>query len=403
MKLLLVVSSLDLRQPYSATPAWWQLMKGLAEAGAEIIATPYQGAPQDSLWWRAEANPARWQGALFRRARGLWRTVAPPQLPAEMDYDEAAGHGQLRPESLGGRLTRASARALIAPLWAKHLESLLAKHRGVDALIFVSVPPNQLRGVAAQIQARHGIPVFFYDGDMPASLPAMSGFATGFRIYDGADLGEFSAVISNSAGGREELIRLGARAAHTLWYGVDAELYRPQRAARQDIDVFFYGHGREYRGGWIDALITEPSQQLLKRRFAVRGTKLGALGRTEPLPYASFSALRGYIARSKINLCITRRAHASVYASSSMRPFELASMACCVVANPYLGIEEWFAPEREIIVVESVAEAMERYEYLLANESARRALGQAARARVLKQHTMRQRAEELLGILRRYA
>ena len=70
MKLLLVVSSLDLRQPYSATPAWWQLMKGLAEAGAEIIATPYQGAPQDSLWWRAEANPARWQGALFRRARG---------------------------------------------------------------------------------------------------------------------------------------------------------------------------------------------------------------------------------------------------------------------------------------------------------------------------------------------
>ena len=167
-----------------------------------------------------------------------------------MGYGEAAERAQLRPESLSGRLTRASAHALIAPLWAKHLERALAKHRGVDALLFVSVPPNQLRGVAAQIQARHGIPVLFYDGDVPASLPTMSGFATGFRIYDGADLGEFSAVISNSGGGSEELLRLGARAAHTLWYGVDAELYRPKRGGRQDIDVFFYGHGREYRGGW---------------------------------------------------------------------------------------------------------------------------------------------------------
>ena len=78
-------------------------------------------------------------------------------------------------------------------------------------------------------------------------------------------------------------------------------------------------------------------------------------------------------------------------------------MASCVVANPYLGLEEWFEPEREILVVESAAEAVERYEYLLANETTRRALGLAARARVLKQHTMRQRAEELLGILRRYA
>ncbi len=33
MKLLFVVSSLDLTQPFSATPAWWQLMKGLYEIG----------------------------------------------------------------------------------------------------------------------------------------------------------------------------------------------------------------------------------------------------------------------------------------------------------------------------------------------------------------------------------
>ena len=402
MKLLIVVSSLDLRQPYSATPAWWQLLKGLAETGAELIVAPYQGEQQDSLWWQSEKNPAHWHGEFFRRGRTLWRMFAPPRLPEEKKPVPSRDAQQAPAETLSDRLTRTMAQALIAPIWAKHLDRLLQKHQGIQAILFVSVPPNHLRGVATQIHRKHGIPVLFYDGDMPASLPEMSGFATGFRIYDGADLAEFNAVISNSSGSEGALQRLGAKAVHTLWYGVDSSLYPPVRSEPQDIDVFFYGHGREYRSRWVDALLTEPSLRLPQRRFAVRGSQLGELGRTETLPYASFSALRGYIGRSKVNLCITRQAHANVYGSSSMRPFELASMGCCVVANPYLGLEEWFEPEREMIVIHSAEEAIERFESLLANESQRKSLGQAARARVLKQHTMRHRAEELLAILRRY-
>ncbi|NLF78583.1 MAG: hypothetical protein GX573_23055, partial [Chloroflexi bacterium] len=53
MKLLVIVSSLDLTQPFSATPAWWQLFKGLYEIGAEVIATPYQGPAIEAPWWRA--------------------------------------------------------------------------------------------------------------------------------------------------------------------------------------------------------------------------------------------------------------------------------------------------------------------------------------------------------------
>lgn len=40
MKLLVVPASLDLRQPFSATPAWWQLLKALHEEGTELIACP---------------------------------------------------------------------------------------------------------------------------------------------------------------------------------------------------------------------------------------------------------------------------------------------------------------------------------------------------------------------------
>ncbi|MBN1284861.1 MAG: glycosyltransferase family 1 protein, partial [Anaerolineae bacterium] len=117
-------------------------------------------------------------------------------------------------------------------------------------------------------------------------------------------------------------------------------------------------------------------------------------------PYLSFSKLREYACRSRINLCITRRAHAGVYASASMRPFELGALGACIVANPYEGIEEWFEPERELIVVHSEAEAVERYRWLLSHDAARVQMGQAARARVLAEHTMRHRAAQLCDIVR---
>ena len=235
---------------------------------------------------------------------------------------------------------------------------------------FFSSPCRSITCLASRAICRgtFDLPVFFYDGDVPASLPNMQGFASGFRIYQGADLSEYSAFISNSSGGADLLKQMGAANAHTLWYGADPDVFRPIPSPAQDIDLFFYGHGREYREEWIDSMITLPARQLPDARFAVRGTNLGELGAVEELPYLSFSKLREYVCRSRINLCITRGAHASVYASSSSRPFELGALGACTVANPYLGIEEWFEPGKEVVIVESAEEAVAAYDYLLRND-----------------------------------
>lgn len=394
VKLLIVVSSLDLKQPYSATPAWWQLLKGLYEIGVEVLAVPYQGAPIDSLWWRSLPNPARWQGDLFKalrnRSRALWPGHAPPATQS-VDSD-----------SLSDRVIRQTAQTLIAPLWQRHLERIITKEADVDALIFLTVPLNHLNGIPGLIRAKYDIPVLYFDGDVPASMPTMSGFASGFRIYQGADLSEYSAFISNSSGGEDLLRQQGAERVHTVWYGADPAVFSPVPVAAKDIDFLFYGHGREYRENWIEEMITVPSLRLPQARFAVRGTNLGDLGKAQPLPYQSFSKLREYICRSKVNLCITRGAHASVYASSSSRPFELAALGACIVSNPYDGIEEWFEPGKELLVVRSSEEAVECYKDLLAHESKRNAIGRAARERVLRQHTYRHRARELLAIVEQY-
>lgn len=396
MKLFFLVSSLDLTQPFSATPAWWQLLKGLYEIGVDIIAAPYQGPAIESLWWRASDNPAQFHGDTFQAARNIARQIAPKtsrkNAPKPVTSDESASD----------KLVRQVAQTLIAPLWERELDRVLTKEPDIDAIIILTAPLNHLVGVPSAIMQKHHKPVIYYDGDVPASLPNMAGFATGFRIYQGADVSEYAAFISNSEGGAEAIKQLGAKAVHTLFYGADPDVFSPVDVPAQDLDVMFYGHGREYRGEWIDAMIKEPSLQLSDKRFAVRGTKLGDLGHTEMLPYLSFSKLREYACRTKLNLVITRMAHASVYASSSSRPFELASMGCCMVGNPYLGVERWFEPGREIFIVNSTEEALDRYRYLLSHDDERRAAGIAARERVLKEHTFRHRARDLVQIVQNY-
>jgi spore maturation protein CgeB len=394
MKLLFISSSLDLTQPFSATPAWWQLLKGLYEVGVEVVATTYQGPAVESLWWRALPNPVQREGDLFKSIRD--RLTRPVTANAARSVN--TGHSG---ETQSDKMIRQLARTVIRPKWYAFLDRTLQAQPDIDAVIFLTIPLNHVNGLARFVADKFDKPVLYYDGDVPASLPAFAGFATGFKIYQDADLTEYAGFISNSQGGSQTLLEMGARRVDTLFYGADPDVFSPLDLP-QDIDVFFYGHSREYREAWIEGMIARASAALPEARFAVRGRGLGELGRTELLPYLSFSKLREYTSRAKINLCVTRQAHATVFASSSSRPFELASMGACFVANPYAGLETWFEPDREVIILASADEATERYQWLIGHEAERRALGKAARERVLKEHTFRHRAQQLKAIIQSY-
>lgn len=391
--LLVVCSSLDLKTPFSATPAWWQLLKALSECGVTLHVTAYHGRAPETPWWTSYPSPTRLAGEAVVLAREVRRRIG---LGGEADPAGRAGR-ETALDRLGLRL----AQSIVTPSLLRHLSGILRTADGIDAVVFLSVPPNHLRGVPAELRARFGRPVLFFDGDAPASLPGHGGFASGFRIYDGADLGEFDGVLSNSAGAKEDLVALGARRTHTLHYAADPQVYRPVDVP-EDIDAFFYGHASEYRAEWLGALIGTPSEAMPSARFAVRGHGLSGIGRAELLPYRSFSRLREYIARSRINLVVARETHARVHASSTMRPFELAMMGACIVSNPYDGIEEWFEPGKEVLVVASAGEAIDRYRHLLGHESERRAVGAAARKRALAEHTYAHRAAQLLEIVGEY-
>jgi hypothetical protein len=174
-----------------------------------VIAAPYQGPAIESLWWRAAANPAKWQGDAFKAVRDVTRRIGSKFAVQSSEYKvqstESAGvasdthHPSQNSETASERLVREAAQRLIAPLWAAHLDQILTKEPDIDGVIILTVPLNQIKGVAGEIIRKHNKPVFYYDGDVPASLPNMRGFASGFRIYQGSDPSEYTAFISNSA------------------------------------------------------------------------------------------------------------------------------------------------------------------------------------------------------------
>ncbi len=390
-KILAVASAADLDFRYGCTPAWWQIWKGLHAAGVDLIVTPYRGRAIESPWWRTEPNPLYREAELFAGARGL---------AARFRGDTLLRREEESPEDTTvDKLTREAIWRYVTPRWQRHLERILERERDVAAVLVFTVPMAHFRGIPARLRTRFDVPVVFYDGDVPMSLPEYGGMDTGFNYYHGADPSEYDLVLSNSEGGLERLRELGARRAEAVFWGADPELFAPA-SVEKDVDVFFYGYGDKFRREWMQALIGEPSRADPELDFAVGGGDFrGDLGRARLVGDVPFNVFPQAISRARINLNITRRPHASVHASSTARPFELAAAGAAIVSTPVEGIERWFEPGSELMVVSTAEEALAAYRELLADPGAAEELGRRARERVLDEHTYARRARQILELL----
>lgn len=385
MKLLIPCSTIDLKYRLGCTPSWWQLFKALHEIGNEVIITPYLGDPVEALWWRTYPNPCSLESKIYnaylenKKERGKL-----PKRNKKRSWIEKLTEGYVKKR------------------WEKHLINIIEKEKDIDALIFINIPLNHIKGIPIKIREEYGITVGYFDGDMPTILPKYAvdrGFK--FNYYVDADLSEYDVFFTNSKGVIPELKEMGAKKVYPLYYAADPELFKPIEMEK-DIDISFFGYGSEYREEWMKKMITEPSKKLEDVNFVVGGggfkIDLGNATLVGDIPYSAF---REFCCRSKICLNITRWSHTQVYASSTARPFELAAYGACIVSQPYNGIEEWFKVGKELIVVNSEKEAIETYKWLLEDEEERKKLGRRARERILKEHTFHHRAKKLTSILKK--
>ena len=374
MKILIIVSTLDLQKPFGATPALWQLFKGFYEIGDELIVIPYSGRAIDSLWWRTYPNPTQSQSDIFLAVKTHLKSTG---------------------INLGSSLTVTKiAQSFTLPKWRKTIMNILKKEKNIDAVMLVGVPLNHFVGLPTIIKKEYEeIPVIFYDLDVPTSLPENEGFS--FKYYEDSNLTEYDGFIIPSEGCAVRLKELGAREVGVVHFGVDPDVYTPVDV-NQTTDIFFFGNSSPDRKKNIDMMITEPSKILSDRSFVISSRNMsGDIGNAKLIDPMIFSRLRFLCCQSKINLNSPRASHAETYCTSTSRLFELSALECCIVSGPYLGLEKWFKIGKEMYQVSNTKECVEIYNYLLDNEEERFKTGKAARVRILKEHTHRHRARQI--------
>ncbi|MFL5918992.1 MAG: hypothetical protein ACJ74X_09735, partial [Gaiellaceae bacterium] len=147
-KILAVASATDLDFRYGCTPAWWQLWKGLHEAGCDLIVTPYRGRPVESPWWRTAPNPCYREGETFAIVR---------DFVARLRGDRYLRRAESDPGDTD-RFVRQAIWRWVTPRWERHLERLLERERDVDAVVVFTGPMSHLRGIPTKLRERFGVP-----------------------------------------------------------------------------------------------------------------------------------------------------------------------------------------------------------------------------------------------------
>ena len=131
-----------------------------------------------------------------------------------------------------------------------------------------------LRGIPTALRERFGIPVVFYDGDVPMSLPEFGGMDTGFNWYHDADPVASTTCSSRTPRAGSTGCASSARgAAEAVFWGADPDFFAPHDVDKET-DVFFYGYGDKFRRDWMQATRRRAVARAARRRLRARRPRL---------------------------------------------------------------------------------------------------------------------------------
>jgi spore maturation protein CgeB len=240
----------------------------------------------------------------------------------------------------------------------------------------------------------------FYDIDTPVTLAKLA--RDDCDYVSRSLVPRFDLYLSFTGGPTLRRIEseLGARAARALYCSADPDHYRPEPHPAL-WDLGYLGTYSDDRQPALERLLLEPARRWSEGRFIVAGPQyprdlrwpqnVARMEHLAPPQHVSF-----YNAQ-RFTLNVTRRDMVEAGWSPSVRLFEAASCGTPVVSDVWDGLDSVFTPGEEILLARSAEEALEIVRAL--PEEERLAVGAAARARVLKEHTAAHRARQLEGFV----
>jgi spore maturation protein CgeB len=195
---------------------------------------------------------------------------------------------------------------------------------------------------------------------------------------------------------------LGARVCRPIYNALDPETHHPvapdPRFAR---DLNFLANRLPDRERRVEQFFLDAAARLPDRRFLLGGSGWGDKpmpANVEPLGHVGTADHNAFNRSPLAVLNVARDSMAEIGFSPATRVFEAAGAAGCLITDAWQGLELFLAPDEEVLVARDGQDVAEHLHGLTPKRA--RAIGEAARQRVLAEHTYARRGAEVDQLLR---
>ena len=294
------------------------------------------------------------------------------------------------------------ARVVVYPATEEAAWRCLEEARGSDLVVKASgvgVFDELLEKAVLDIRRPDGLCVF-WDVDAPATLDRMES--------DPQD--RFRALVPKydlifTYGGGDPVVEayrsFGARDCVPIYNALDSTTHHPvEPDPRFEADLGFLGNRLPDREARVEEFFLDAAAKLPEKTFLLGGSGWG----DKPIPgnvrYLGHVYTKDHNAFNCTPLAvlnISRESMARYGFSPATRVFEAAGAGACLITDEWVGIEMFLEPGTEVLVARDGAEVAGHLRELTP-ERARR-IGEAARRRVLSEHTYAHRAAQVETVL----
>jgi spore maturation protein CgeB len=292
------------------------------------------------------------------------------------------------------------------PAWAKSVvyqpteEGALAeleKARRGDLIIKASgvgVLDEFLDAAVLDLRSSRNL-VAFWDVDAPATLErAHANGKDTFRAL----IPQYDLILTYGGGTPvvNSYHELGARACIPIYNALDPETHHPDGARPEFVaELSFLGNRLPDREARVDQFLLQPASSRPERSFLLAGngwqdkslpSNVRALGHVFTADHNSFNC------SARIILNINRDSMARFGFSPATRVFEAAGAGACLLTDFWEGIDQFFEPDKEILVAHTGDEVAEILDRTSADQAVE--IGREALRRALAEHTYAHRVDQ---------
>ncbi len=348
----------------------------------------FYGSSLLSSYWNGAATYYR---GLLGALAGLGHTIT----FYEPDAFDRQAHRDIDPPAWAG--------SVVYPATADAVRDVLAQAARADVVMKASgVGVFDTELLAGILQHAHpGAVTCFMDVDAPATLAAVQADPSDpmHAALRGLDL-----VLTYGGGPPvvDAYTHLGARRCVPIYNALDPATHHPVPAEpRFAADLAFLANRLPDREARVEAFFLDAAARLPGTSFLLGGN--GWHGKAMPgnvraIGHVGTADHNAFNCSAHAVLNVARDSMAAIGFSPATRVFEAAGAGACLITDAWEGIELFLQPGTEVLVARDGADVAEHVRTLTPTRA--RAIGAAARARILDGHTYAQRAVILDALLR---